>query len=566
MLSQSSQVHVAEVLLGGLVELKSQTKIVLDTNPNEVEYQFIDGVDEILLDSLPATDKAIVKFNLLEELTEHITDRIGLSIDIFAGFLQDPRQIGSITQQPNPIASLAIQKLKKLGGEYAHFAKKLEDSLNPLDFKSVAGEYACAVKWGGETGTWQKESEPEHLLISEQGEVQFRSRFGLAAIQNLTVQGQTLSWSFDHNQTAASITFKENSEDSYFWSEKQTGKLFEGWLNYPNEGRIDFRGRFVISDDFPPIQEFIFEVATITLQPEIQPFEFEVAIIELERKWSSLGRKAPVIKRSRQQVQYFIEDLGNGVQLEMVSIPEGSFIMGSPEDEPERSSSESPQHQVTVLPFFMGKYSVTQAQWQAVASLRQVNRELNPDPSRFKGANRPVEQVSWYDAVEFCSRLSQYTKRQYRLPSEAEWEYACRAGTTTPFHFGETITSELANYRANEVYGAGVKGRYRQQTTPVGSFKVANAFGLYDMHGNVWEWCLDHWHGNYEDAPTDGSPWFDEKNDNFSQKHRITVLRGGSWYDLAGNCRSASRDDDYTRDNHDDVIGFRVVCAVGRIL
>jgi hypothetical protein len=108
------------------------------------------------------------------------------------------------------------------------------------------------------------------LLISGQGEVQFRSRFSLAVIQNLTVEGQTLSWSFDDNQTAASITFKENSENNYFWSEHQTGKLFEGWLNYPNEGRIDFRGRFVISDDFPPIQEFIFEVATITIELELE--------------------------------------------------------------------------------------------------------------------------------------------------------------------------------------------------------------------------------------------------------------------------------------------------------
>ncbi|NEO21280.1 MAG: formylglycine-generating enzyme family protein, partial [Moorea sp. SIO4A5] len=126
----------------------------------------------------------------------------------------------------------------------------------------------------------------------------------------------------------------------------------------------------------------------------------------------------------------------------MVAIPEGSFIMGSPETEEGHTNDESPQHRVTVTSFFMGKYPVTQAQWQAVAALPQVNRELEPDPSHFKGKNRPVEQVSWYDAVEFCERLSQYTKRPYRLPSEAEWEYACRAGTTTPFHFGETITTD----------------------------------------------------------------------------------------------------------------------------
>ncbi|MEW6497793.1 MAG: formylglycine-generating enzyme family protein, partial [Cyanobacteriota bacterium] len=195
-----------------------------------------------------------------------------------------------------------------------------------------------------------------------------------------------------------------------------------------------------------------------------------------------------VINRERRTAQYFLEDLGDGIGLEMVLIPGGSFLMGSPEDELERSDNESLQHLVTIQLFCLGKYPVTQAQWKAVAALPQVNRKLDPGLSSFKGENRPVETVSWYDAVEFCDRLSQKTGRQYRLPSEAEWEYACRAGTTTPFHFGETITPELANYNGKYTYGAGVKGVYREETTPVGSFGVANAFGLYDMHGNVWEW------------------------------------------------------------------------------
>ncbi|MBD2510129.1 formylglycine-generating enzyme family protein [Nostoc muscorum FACHB-395] len=249
----------------------------------------------------------------------------------------------------------------------------------------------------------------------------------------------------------------------------------------------------------------------------------------------------------------------------MMVIPGGSYLMGSPEDELERRDSESPQHSVTIQQFCMGKYPVTQAQWKAVAALPQVNIELEADPSKFKGDQRPVEQVSWYDAVEFCDRLSSHTKRQYRLPSEAEWEYACRAGTTTPFHFGETITSELANYRATEVYGRGVEGIYREETTPVGSFGVANTFGLYDMHGNVLEWCLDDWHENYESAPTDGSPWFDNNN-NLSQKQGSAVLRGGSWYDDPHYCRSAYRDYNSTRGIQGSGIGFRIVCAAGRIL
>jgi formylglycine-generating enzyme required for sulfatase activity len=270
--------------------------------------------------------------------------------------------------------------------------------------------------------------------------------------------------------------------------------------------------------------------------------------------------------RYSQQAAGFIQDLANDTQLEMVSIPGGTFVMGSPPEEPEElehQEDESPQHSVTVQPFFMGKYQVTQAQWRFVAHLPQVNKELNPDPSNFKGDgstsltnNRPVERVSWKDAVEFCDRLSQYTGRTYRLPSEAEWEYACRAGTTTPFHFGETITTDLANYDGDFTYGNGVEGVYRGETTEVGSFGVANNFGLYDMHGNVWEWCQDNWHSNYKGAPIDGSAWLDnEKNTN------QRLLRGGSWDNLPEHCRSAYRGNDYL-DSNDFNVGFRVVCCV----
>ncbi|NER95649.1 MAG: SUMF1/EgtB/PvdO family nonheme iron enzyme [Symploca sp. SIO1B1] len=272
-------------------------------------------------------------------------------------------------------------------------------------------------------------------------------------------------------------------------------------------------------------------------------FDFDVVIVDAK------GQK---IDQSKGQASYFTEDLGKGVSLEMVVIPAGSFQMGSPETEEERSKSESPQHQVTVASFCLGKYPITQGQWQAVATLPQVNRKLDPNPSLFTGKDLPVEQVSWYDAVEFCSRLSQKTGKKYRLPNEAEWEYACRANTTTPFHFGETITPELANYDGNYTYGSGTKGKYRQQTTPVGSFKVANSFGLYDMHGNVWEWCADHWHSNYQGAPTDGSAWL---IDNYSQR----MLRGGSWCYYPWVCRGAGR---YCvgPDVRFYDFGFRVVC------
>jgi|GEM_PF-3772237 len=266
-----------------------------------------------------------------------------------------------------------------------------------------------------------------------------------------------------------------------------------------------------------------------------------------------------IIQRKKSQAHYFTEDVGSDIGLDMILIQGGKFLMGSPPDELERLDSESPQHSVTVPSFFMGRYPITQAQWQFVVSLPQVNCQLNPNPSHFKGDNRPVESVSWYDAVEFCERLSQHTHRTYRLPTEAEWEYACRARTKTPFHFGESITAELANYDATQIYGDGLEGEYRRETTSVDYFEIANAFGLCDMHGNVWEWCLDHWHSNYDGAPDNGSAWLTD------DEGARRVRRGGSWNYFPSGCRSASRVNNNPDSEYSD-IGFRVVCELPRIL
>ena len=275
-------------------------------------------------------------------------------------------------------------------------------------------------------------------------------------------------------------------------------------------------------------------------------------------------QKRIIVTRYRTTGQYFTEPLGNGVGLDMVFIPGGKFLMGAPEDEPESQDRERPQHEVTLQPFFMGRYTITQAQWRVVASYLQIERELSPDPSRFKGDNRPVENVSWDDATEFCQRLSAETGREYKLSSEAQWEYACRAGTTTPFHFGETITTELANYNGTDdqwgSYGRGTKGEYRKQTTEVGSF-LANRFGLHDMHGNVLELCEDDYHNSYKGAPTDGTAWIDSDRANTDR-----VLRGGSWYGLPRGCRSAFRISYFRRGFILDIVGFRVVCVVPRTL
>ncbi len=247
------------------------------------------------------------------------------------------------------------------------------------------------------------------------------------------------------------------------------------------------------------------------------------------------------IRKKEKQAEYYTEDLGNNVELAMVKIPAGKFIMGAPENELDSGNSERPQHEVTVPEFFMGRYPITQGQWKAVVeTTEKIERDLRPDPSYFKDDyekynrwTRPVEQVSWLDAKEFCARLSQKTERNYQLPSEAQWEYACRAGTTTPFHFGETITTDLANYRGKDdeknkwsgSYGRGPKGEYREQTTPVGYFKVANVFGLYDMHGNVHEWCEDDWHDNYEGAPNDGSPWVSSNQNTTKRTTKIFIVQ-----------------------------------------
>ncbi len=352
------------------------------------------------------------------------------------------------------------------------------------------------------------------------------------------------------------------------------------------------------SPEFPPLQTFEFEVVEfetdeipvgangirppapangIPLEPdpttelpatELQriPHQFEVATIVFTQK----PRRKPqlVIKRQPKQGWQYIERLDETLTLALVKIPAGTFLMGAPEEEPESLSSERPQHEVSVSEFYMGKYPVTQAQWRFVAAqLPQVNRELEIDPSRFKGDNLPVETISWLDAEEFCQRLSRHTGRLYRLPSEAEWEYACRAGTTTPFHFGETINAEVANYRAQDwklgdtinpgKYDRGRDGEYRQKATSVGSFP-ANNFGLHDIHGNVWEWCADDWHNNYQNAPSDGSIWLNSDEDSSDK-----MLRGGSWYYFPRNCRSAYRFR-FDADFRSFYIGFRVVCAFPR--
>jgi formylglycine-generating enzyme required for sulfatase activity len=285
--------------------------------------------------------------------------------------------------------------------------------------------------------------------------------------------------------------------------------------------------------------------------------EFEFSTVELDEygdeiEWRT-GRAIEIVQK-----------LLDGIELEMVEIPAGSFWMGSTEDEVNEAYNdavirideeystiedwydwETPRHLVTVKSFLIGKFPVTQAQWSAVMG------DLSDMDITLIGDNRPIVNVSWEDAVHFCNNLTNLTGNQYRLPSEAEWEYAARAETKTPYAFGKNISTEFVNFDGNYPYGEASEGIYRHRTVDVGSLDVANNFGLFDMHGNVWEWCQDHWHGNYNGAPNNGSAWID------SDPASYRVGRGGSWGDSAVYCRSAIRLRG-APGNRYDILGFRL--------
>jgi formylglycine-generating enzyme required for sulfatase activity len=266
---------------------------------------------------------------------------------------------------------------------------------------------------------------------------------------------------------------------------------------------------------------------------------FETAVV---------GEDGSIVARPIARARVLVDDLGGGVALEMVVVPGGRFLMGSPDGE--GYDDERPRHEVSVEPFLIGRYLVAQAEWEKLMGL---------PPSRFRDDRLPVDGVSWRLAREFCRRLSAATGRAYRLPSEAEWEYACRAGSTGPFCCGETLATDLANYNGAFVFGRGAKGVYRHTTTAVKSLPP-NAFGLCDVHGNLWEWCADAWHDGYDGAPSDGTPW---DTDPDPPKADWGVLRGGSWHDEPASCRSAVRLR-YRRSEGDELVGFRVAASLRR--
>ena len=535
LLPQSNQVHVAEVFLGGL--LKPLVPIEADTNPDAVQYGFMDErIRQIFLKDAPVSDSAEV----FDAVSQYVAYRLNKSLQQFVALLKAP-QDASEEEGIKAFAEVAIEILKGLGGDYARFALELEEvrtsPSSSVNFISLS---------------------PQQLQLL-----------------NLTPEDLRV---FDINVA----TFSESPE-----TENLELLKFETIF-------VNSRGETIKTQ---PCEAYYYKELL-----DFNNIDETREKSEVDGDNNKDGQTTPTVE-----------------PLTMIYIPEGEFIMGSHSSEEGRYDRESPQHRVKIAPFYMSQTPITQAQWRFVASLPQVERELNLNPSEFEGDNNPVEYIQWQDAIEWCARLSIHTGRQYRLPSEAEWEYACRGferppsslseidverppdflpniiqtnslsevdteaedteaenslntKVYPPFHFGETITDKLAKYDASSTYADEPKGEYRAKTTPVRSFKQ-NAFGLYDMHGNVWEWCLDPWHDDYNGAPSDGRVWDEDNQQEDYYDHivknikqiltdeRNHVLRGGSYYCNPRICRSAYRSDSFARGLD---IGFRVVCVLPR--
>ncbi|MGF1522326.1 MAG: SAV_2336 N-terminal domain-related protein [Leptolyngbyaceae cyanobacterium] len=503
LLPGSSPLPVAEVFLGGL--LKKAPEQPDSQNPELVQYTFPHEVRDRLLSVLPKVDT----IEVVEAVSKHVAERLNCTLADFRALLLSPDFKDEADRYGlRSFAKMTAQILRKVGPEFADLVQQLEGKSQTGDSETDLG--ASDTEW-----------------LSD------------------------LPFEFFPYEVAE-------------------------YLNFPPLEPFEFVDGQPIDatePEFPPPLQAE-DVTVITLQPQpskpqldLERFTFTVVTLTKQQRGGRIGALLPFgvggsrwgIERQQQQARRFVELLPGDLPLEMVAIPEGIFLMGSPDDEPERFERESPQHEVTVAPFFMGRYPVTQAQWRVVAALPQVERDLDSDAARFKGDKRPVESIAWNDAVEFCARLSQYTERSYRLPSEAEWEYACRAGTSTPFHFGDMITTEVANYNGSYTYADGPKGKARNGTTPVDHFEGANAFGLSDMHGNVQEWCQDIWRDNYKGVPTDGSVWVEGSNSS------SRVYRGGAWLFNPRYCRSAYRNNSRPGKRNYG-IGFRVVCSAPRAL
>jgi formylglycine-generating enzyme required for sulfatase activity len=544
LLPRSRPSHVAEVFASGLFRVASGEPPTLD-NAETVIYQLAESeYRSRLLERVPTLDRVVV----IEQVSSYVVRGLNTSISSFRALLCDPRRAVLGTAEGDravnffsAFATVTADVLRGLGSQYDSFVESLErgEGVTP----AIGDVGLDLLEFESEVAVFERDNTPE-LEAFEYESVetiavlkQFKFRTARIARPQADLSGRSSEAYRQLLTTYLATQFANESKCREFLE-----SVIPGW-EYGIDYILNLRDKEKIIGSY------------------VDTFGRNTSA--LSRVIDALCDRDPEAARYLRNGEPFYyrgsnwgytEPLSEEIGLDMMSIPGGTFLMGSPDDEPERENYESPQHEVTVSPFFMGRYAITQAQWRIVASYPQIDRELDPNPARFNGDDRPVEQVNWDDVTEFCQRLSAKTGKTYRLPSEAEWEYACRAGTTTPFHFGDLPSVALMNYNGNYTYNNSQKGEYCRQTVEVGRFP-SNSFGLCDMHGNVYEWCEDDWHNSYEGAPTDGSVWLKE---NHAESNRL--LRGGSWNFMPGFCRSAYRVIN-SRGFRSYYIGFRVVCV-----
>ena len=442
------------------------------------------------------------------------------------------------------------------GGTLEAFVRE-RGTVAPADMVRLAREIAGAMRAAHESGVLHRDLKPENVLVRKEGE-----RWRVKVIDfGLALRHQTVETSMARATGENTVLGSSVAGTVKYAPPEQMGQVFDGqgrrvlvgpYSDVYSFGKLCCHALFKTTEPrtrhFGTVSVGLSELLEQCIEQELEHRLADFGAVltaleaadpekaEQERRADEARRQEEIERQRREQEEAkrlretdpSKKELRPGevvtsvLGMKFAWCPPGTFLMGSSTSEEERENNEV-QHRVTLTQgFLMGVTPVTQAQWQAV---------MGSNPSQFNGDDRPVENVSWEDCQDYCQKLGVKTDKRFRLPTEAEWEYACRAGTTTPFHFGDTINTDLANYDGTYTYGNGVEGPYREQTTPVGSFP-ANAWGLYDMHGNVWEWCQDRY-GPYPDG--------DIKDPTGGNTGVARVLRGGSWFGSPDGCRAAYR-------------------------
>jgi formylglycine-generating enzyme required for sulfatase activity len=522
MLPSAGQVQIAEVFLGGILRVRSLG--IKESDPDAVLYDFINPEVRKILQCSSTRSTTV---DVFDRVSKYIAKQLNLELrDFLAELKKPPTEVGTDIQDIiRPFAEVAASILRNLGGNYLAIAQQLEQGQPKAT--QTAREEDFLTRFTPETTT----IEVGRLTILE----------GEAETEFIALREQCASL---------------NLED---------GDLYE----------------LAIESGIKELEaQILFIYNKRAEQTDLPPWDGETVFVD---------RQGNIIKRQPVTAKYYEEDIpfnkrkdqppAGLTEIRMLLIPGGTLLKDG--------------KTIYIKPFFMAQTPITQAQWWAIASRKDLKIKNNLDltPSRFKDDYgetshwlRPVEKVSWFDAIEYCGRLAKLTKFPYALPSEAQWEYACHANTEAPlvkggqggsyppFHYGETLTAKLANYDSQQTYADEAKTASPKQTTPVGNYPP-NAFGLQDMHGNVWEWCIDLW--DAEERAISGSDRFalDNNPTNLLDKNitmqllsdkNTRVLRGGSWNLNPWNCRSARRSRLFPGNRLNYVIGFRVVCRFPR--